>query len=81
MHLPATLVDPDLTGATSVTETAFQRAFKTTQSFWDVIEHGDPTEPATAELREIFPLAMVGQGQMNSPALIAGKQGHPGLCQ
>lgn len=74
MHLPGTLLDPESTGATSVTQTAFQRAYKTTRSFWDVIEHGDPSEPATAELREIFPLAMVGQGQMNSPALIAGEE-------
>ena len=67
-------MDPEWTGATSVTQTAFQRAYKTTKSFWDVIEHGDPSDPTTAELREIFPLAMVGQGQMNSPALIAGAQ-------
>ena len=72
LHLPKTLVDPGMTGATSVTQTAFQRAHKTTLTFWDTIERGDPTDPAAAELREIFPVAMVGQGQMNSAAHIAG---------
>ncbi|EPT00209.1 hypothetical protein FOMPIDRAFT_1050032 [Fomitopsis schrenkii] len=73
MHLPATLLDPKMTGATSATQTAFQRAYnlKTTRSFWDVIENGDQSDPGTAELREIFPLSMIGQGQMNSAVLIA----------
>ncbi|EPT00218.1 hypothetical protein FOMPIDRAFT_1050042 [Fomitopsis schrenkii] len=61
MHLPATLLDPKMTGATSATQTAFQRAYKTMRSFWDVIENGDQSDPGTAELREILPLSMVGQ--------------------
>ena len=74
LHLPRTLIDPEMTGATSVTQTAFQKAHKTTMSFWDVIEHGDLSKPAVAELREVFPLSMVGHGQLNSAALIAGGQ-------
>lgn len=72
LHLPKTLVDPQMTGATSVTQTAFQRAHKTTLSFWETIERGDPADPAAAELREIFPAAMVGQGQLSSAAHIVG---------
>ena len=74
LHLPRTLVDPEMTGATSVTQTAFQRAHNTTLSFWDVIEQGDQSESATAELRELFPLSMVGHGQLNSAALLAGEE-------
>ena len=74
LHLPRTLVDPEMTGAMSITQTAFQKAHKTTLSFWDVIEHGDQSEPATAELCELFPLSMVGHGQLNSAALLAGEK-------
>ncbi|KAH9925252.1 S-adenosyl-L-methionine-dependent methyltransferase [Fomitopsis serialis] len=70
-HLPATLLDPEVTRSTSVTECAFQKAFGPHQTLWGYIEEGDEADPAVREAREVFPLAMVGQGQMGSPSLIA----------
>ncbi|KAH9925247.1 O-methyltransferase-domain-containing protein [Fomitopsis serialis] len=70
-HLPATLLDPEMTYSTSPKETAFQKAHKTTGTLWDYIEKGDTSDPAVLEVREMFPLAMVGEGQMCSPSLIA----------
>lgn len=40
---------------------------------WDFTEDSsEEVNEKTAEIRELFPLAMVGQGQTYSPALVAG---------
>ncbi|KZT74223.1 S-adenosyl-L-methionine-dependent methyltransferase [Daedalea quercina L-15889] len=70
-HLPTTLLAPTSTNSTFNTETAFQKAHKTQLSPWDLIENGDGSDPMIAEIREMFPLAMIGQGQMSSTAVVA----------
>ncbi|KAH9925246.1 S-adenosyl-L-methionine-dependent methyltransferase [Fomitopsis serialis] len=70
-HLPAVLLDRNMTSATSNTDSAFQKAHGDERTLWDHIETGDESDPAVREMRGMFPLAMVGLGQMNSPALIA----------
>ncbi|KZT74224.1 S-adenosyl-L-methionine-dependent methyltransferase [Daedalea quercina L-15889] len=70
-YLPATLLDRDLTSSTSATDAAFQNAHGTKETLWDYTERGDKTNPNVLEIREMFPLSMVGEGQMSSPSLLA----------
>ncbi|TFY60127.1 hypothetical protein EVJ58_g5349 [Rhodofomes roseus] len=69
-HLPAALLDPKMTNSTSPLECAFQRAHGENKTLWSCIETGDELDPVMHNAREMFPLAMIGQGQMSSSALI-----------
>ncbi|KAH9829163.1 S-adenosyl-L-methionine-dependent methyltransferase [Rhodofomes roseus] len=70
-YLPQTLLDPETTSATAVTESAFHKAFKTKQSLWDFIEDGDDSDEAVREIRQVFPLSMAGQTQLSSKSIAA----------
>ncbi|KZT74219.1 hypothetical protein DAEQUDRAFT_807889 [Daedalea quercina L-15889] len=72
-YLPETLLDPEMTSATSATEAAFQKAQATSMTLWDFIDQEDKSNAAILELREIAPVAMIGAGQLVSHTLIAGK--------
>ncbi|KZT74216.1 S-adenosyl-L-methionine-dependent methyltransferase [Daedalea quercina L-15889] len=70
-HMPVALLDPKWTNATAPNEAALQKLEGTNKTLWDYIERGDEADPVVREIREVFPISMVGQGQMGSPALVA----------
>ncbi|KAH9829165.1 S-adenosyl-L-methionine-dependent methyltransferase [Rhodofomes roseus] len=70
-YLPETLLDPKMTSATSATESAFQKAFKTKQTLWDFVEGGDDSDEVVREIRQLFPLSMAGQTQLSSRSIVA----------
>ncbi|KZT74218.1 S-adenosyl-L-methionine-dependent methyltransferase [Daedalea quercina L-15889] len=70
-YLPAALLDPEVAGSLSATNTALQKSQGKQKTLWDIIEEGEQSDPTVAEIRKMFPLSMIGQGEMGSPALVA----------